>query len=270
VSARGLLIAVALVATQASADELSDVAAKVKPAVVRLLVLDSVDDAEGVGTGFYVSATGQVVTNHHVMNHAARLVAISPDGTQRAVLGVLAMDEESDLALLQVEGPAPSFLPLGSSESIEDGAKVHVYGNPLGLSWTLSSGIISASGYDPSRSPHRRNGTPARVGRTLQVSASMMGAGNSGSPVFDPNGAVVGVIYSGVGESGGIGFAMPVEAVKTLIASAAATPMKLDEAQGRSLSDRNRNLILSALFFLGLAGWGLVQALRRRKHTRHF
>ena len=247
----------------AMADELIDVAAKVKPSVVKILIYDEVGVPEAMGTGFYVSPTGHLVTNHHVIEQGAKLGAISPDGTERAVVGVLAVDEDRDLALLQVEGATESFLSLGSSEALVDGSKVSVYGNPLGLSWTFSSGIISGAGFE--RTAVKRNGQQRQLGRTLQVSASMMGQGNSGSPVFDNDGAVLGVIYSGIGDSGGIGFAIPVEAVKELISSAAVTPLKLDESQGRSFSARTRNLAISAAFFLGLAGWGIAQVVRRRK-----
>lgn len=238
-------------------------AAKVKPSVVRLVRYDDVGLAEGAGTGFYVTSTGRLVTNHHMIEDVARLAAVSPDGTERAVLGVLARDEVRDLALLQVEGSSPSFLDLGSSMELVDGVKVHVYGNPLGLSWTLSTGMISAITFDQMVSVHNRERRP---GRTLQVSASMMGAGNSGSPVFDANGSVLGVIYGGVGQSGGIGFAVPVEAVKDLVANAGDKPLALDASLGGFVSTRTRNLIISAIFFVGLVAWFGVQALRGRKH----
>ena len=261
--ARRLMILAVLLASPAIADELIEVAAKVKPAVVKIIVHDELGAPEGLGTGFYVSATGRLVTNHHVIEHGARLTAISPDGTERKVVGVLATDEDRDLVLLQVEGATPAFLALGSSEGLVDGTKVNVYGSPLGLSWTLSSGIISGTSFE--RTATKPSGQQRQLGRTLQVSASMMGQGNSGSPVFNNEGAVLGVIYSGIGESGGIGFAIPVEAVAQLVAGAAAAPVNLDETQGTSLSARTRNLGISAVFFLGIAGWGAFQLIRRRK-----
>ncbi len=242
-----MLAGALLLALAAAETPLTEAAEKVMPAVVVLLTYDAAGVAEGIGTGFLISEDGTLVTNAHVIAQASRIDAMFPDGQKRPVLGVLATDDDRDLALLKVEGTGLPFLELGSSTKVKVGAQVAVYGAPVGLSWTLSNGTLSSIFNHP------------RAGRTLQVSGTLMGQGNSGSPVFDLTGNVLGVVFGGPGESGGIAFATPVEAIFEL-PRAALRP--LGEEKGVIISTRTRNLILSIL------GIGLVAAYLFVQHRR--
>ncbi len=243
------MLAAALLLAVAAAEDtpLTEAAAKVMPAVVVLVTQDAAGIAEGLGTGFLISEDGTLVTNAHVIAQASRIEAMFPDGTKRAVLGVLAVDEARDVAVLKVEGTGLPFLELGKSTRVKVGTQVVVYGSPLGLSWTLSHGTISSVFDHP------------RAGRTLQVSGTMMGQGNSGSPVCDLDGNVLGVVFGGQGESGGIAFATPVEAIFEL-PRAALRPLGADT--GVVVSTRTRNLILSFVSLVLVAAYLFVQHRR--------
>jgi serine protease Do len=242
--------------------ELETAAARVKPAVVTLITFDALGFSDSLGTGFFVSEDGHLVTNHHVMDTASEMIAESPDGSKRRILGVLALDRDRDLALLKVEGTGHPFLRLGTSEGIKEGAAVGVFGAPLGLSWTLSHGTISA--VDDHESEFK-TGPGREFDRILRVSGTMMGQGNSGSPVFDMGGSVVGVIFAGIGEKGGISFAVPVEAVADLVARSAPVPTPLvAERQGRILAERARNLAISFAAAALAGGYVLFRGARRR------
>ena len=180
-----LLVVVALVAcTQSFAQQsLPELVRRVKPSVVAIATYDSQGEALMTGSGFFVRP-GQVVTNLHVIRGAQRTEIKTLDGKGRVftVAGVLAVDEEGDLALLSVEMPPDKSRSSELSLVLPDeGEQIVVIGNPLKLEGSVTDGIVSAVREVPN------------VGKIIQITAPIS-HGNSGSPVFNMNGQVVGVV----------------------------------------------------------------------------
>jgi len=161
------------------------------------------------GSGFVLSADGYVVTNHHVVEDAQEIrVHLADDREfQAAVVGT---DALSDVALLRLEDPVPPGLPgvyLGDSDALEVGDWVLAVGNPLGFDHSVSHGIVSALGRELSSRPG--------LTQFIQTDAPT-NRGNSGGPLFDMRGEVVGVMTAR-GGGDGIGFAVPINLVKDLL-----------------------------------------------------
>jgi serine protease Do len=155
-----------------------------------------------VGSGFVISADGLVVTNNHVIEQAEEIEVIMADGTRYSA-DVQGRDPKTDLALLKVvAGKSLPFVELGDSDGAQVGDWVLAVGNPFGLGGTVTAGIISARGRDIQAGP---------FDDFLQIDAPI-NRGNSGGPLFDASGRVIGIntaIYSPSGGSVGIGFAIP-------------------------------------------------------------
>jgi serine protease Do len=159
-------------------------------------------ELRSVGSGFIISADGLVVTNNHVIEHADTIEVILQNGT-RYPATVKGRDPKTDLALLDVETEEPlPFVELTKSDDAKVGDWVVAVGNPFGLGGTVTAGIISARGRDIQSGP---------FDDFLQIDAPI-NRGNSGGPLFDTEGRVIGVntaIFSPSGGSVGIGFAIP-------------------------------------------------------------
>ena len=164
-----------------------------------------------VGSGFIISADGYVVTNNHVIEHADEIEVITHDGT-RYPAAVKGRDPKTDLALLEVETDEPlPYVEFGNSDDAEVGDWVVAVGNPFGLGGTVTAGIISARGRDIQSGP---------FDDFLQIDAPI-NRGNSGGPLFDTRGRVIGIntaIYSPSGGNVGIGFAIPSTMARDIIA----------------------------------------------------
>ena len=162
-----------------------------------------------LGSGFVISADGYIVTNNHVVENTTDIQVTFTDGvTMEAEL--LASDKETDLALLKVSTDKPlSFVEFGDSDTAKVGNWVMAIGNPFGLGGTVTAGIVSARG----------RMLAGRYDNYIQTDASI-NRGNSGGPLFDLDGNVIGVntaIISPSGGSIGIGFAIPSNLVKNII-----------------------------------------------------
>ncbi|MDA7971784.1 MAG: DegQ family serine endoprotease [Gammaproteobacteria bacterium] len=155
-----------------------------------------------VGSGFIVDASGLVVTNHHVIDGADEIEVVFDDGA-RFPATLRGRDKKTDLALLQISAGKPlPFVRFGDSDAARVGDWVIAIGNPFGLGGTTTSGIISARGRDIRSGP---------LDDFIQIDAPI-NRGNSGGPLFNTRGEVIGVnsaIYSPTGGSVGIGFAIP-------------------------------------------------------------
>src|SRR5579871_2989088 len=158
-----------------------------KYAVVHLL------DPAGVGTGFYISSAGHILTCNHVIT--AENVQVSSLQGKRWSAQVLARDPECDLAVIKVDGPDSAPLFFADPASISEGQTVFALGHPLGLDFTISRGVVS------SRS-RIRNGI-----NSVQTDVSL-NPGNSGGPIINERGEVVGIADWGIMESRGLGFAI--------------------------------------------------------------
>jgi len=168
---------------------------------------------EGVGSGFVYDADGHVVTNQHVVDGADRVTVTYADGTERSA-EVVGTDPSTDLAVLKVDDPPASARPLQLADpsSIEVGEPVIAIGSPYGLEGTLTAGIVSALDRDIT-APNGRT-----ITGVIQTDAAI-NHGNSGGPLLDAEGRVIGVnaqIESETGGSVGIGFAIPSGTVRSV------------------------------------------------------
>jgi tetratricopeptide (TPR) repeat protein len=164
-------------------ESLPDLIRRVKPSVVSVLTYDVKGEPLISGSGFFVRS-GEVVTNVHVIRGARRVEIHTLDGKGRTypVLGALAIDEEADLALLSVSLPPDRSRVLSLTTALpEEGEPVFVIGNPLRLEGSVSDGIVSAVREVPD------------LGRIIQTTAPVS-HGNSGSPLFNMRGQVIGIV----------------------------------------------------------------------------
>jgi len=166
---------------------------------------------QSLGSGFIIDAAGYVVTNNHVIEGADEITVILESGDEMKAT-LVGTDEKTDLALLKVNPSSP--LPvarMGDSEKARVGEWVMAIGDPFGLGGTVTTGIISARNRDINAGPYDD---------FIQTDAPI-NRGNSGGPLFNMYGDVIGVnsaIYSPTGGSVGIGFAIPINAAKNVIA----------------------------------------------------
>ncbi len=167
-------------------------------------------EVQAVGSGFIVDPSGYVVTNNHVIDGADKITVILHDGT-RLSADVKGRDHKTDLALLKVEAKKPlPYVTFGDSDAARVGDWVVAIGNPFGLGGTATTGIVSARGRDINSGPYDDY---------IQIDAPI-NRGNSGGPLFDINGKVIGVntaIFSPNGGSVGIGFAIPAALAKSVV-----------------------------------------------------
>ena len=204
-----LLIAIGLFSfNQSPAQEsLPDLVRRVKPLVVAIATYDEDGEALMTGSGFFLRP-GQVVTNLHVMRGAKRAEIKTLDGKGRVfpVNGTLTIDEEGDLCLLSVAMSAQATRARASElarDLPDEGETIFVIGNPLKLEGSVSDGIVSAVREVPN------------VGRIIQITAPTS-HGNSGSPVFNLKGQVLGVVTVKVTNGQNINLAIAAARVEKL------------------------------------------------------
>jgi len=167
-------------------------------------------EARSLGSGFIIDAAGLVVTNHHVIGNADQIEVTLEDGRVFPAT-VRGSDKRTDLALLEIHANEPlPFVLFGNSDLARVGDWVIAIGNPFGLGGTTTSGIVSARGRDINNGPYVDY---------IQIDASI-NRGNSGGPLFNNAGEVIGVntaIFSPNGGSVGIGFAIPASLVENVV-----------------------------------------------------
>jgi len=173
-------------------------------------------EAQSLGSGFIISADGYVVTNNHVIaaeggGEVESITITTPDGGEYPAK-LIGRDAAADLAVLKINAPkALPFVKFGDSHNARVGDWVVAIGNPFGLGGTVTAGIISAV--------YRATGSGSAYDRYLQTDAAI-NRGNSGGPMFDMKGQVIGInnaIYSPTGGSVGIGFAIPAEIAAPIV-----------------------------------------------------
>ena len=161
-------------------------------------------EGRSLGSGFFISADGHIVTNNHVVDNGTEITVVLDDG-EEYVAEVLGTDPSTDLAVLKVDGDEPfPFVEFAADVRPRVGDWVIAVGNPFGLGGTATVGIVSATGRDVANSTYND---------FIQTDASI-NRGNSGGPTFDMAGRVIGVnsqIYSPTGGNVGIGFAIPAD-----------------------------------------------------------
>jgi putative serine protease PepD len=214
-TASGGSTAVASATTTTAAKTVGEIYKSASQGVVDLIVTTAQGQAEG--SGFVVDAEGDIVTNAHVVDGASAVSVTFSDGT-KAKATVVGTDTATDLAVVRVSGVSASKLhplTLGDSGAVAVGDGVLAIGSPFGLSETLTTGIVSALDRTIT-SPSN-----ATIGGAIQTDASI-NHGNSGGPLLDQDGEVIGVnaqIESDSGGNDGVGFAIPSDTVRTVAAA---------------------------------------------------
>ena len=195
---------------------------KVLPSVVNITSTTLVFDffygtvpQQGQGSGFVLDKSGHILTNYHVVEGANRGVEVQLSNKRRYAARVVGTDKVHDIALLQIDAPDLQTVTLADSSNLNVGQKVYAIGNPFGLSGTMTRGIISAI-----RSI--RNGDGAPIEDAIQTDAAI-NPGNSGGPLLNSSGEVIGIntmiaSNNGVDQSAGIGFAIPINTAKAVLA----------------------------------------------------
>jgi len=168
----------------------------------------------GTGSGFVWNRMGHIVTNYHVIEGADKATVTLADQSNWPA-ELVGSAPEKDLAVLKIKAPAEKLnpIPVGVSENLRVGQSVFAIGNPFGLDQTLTTGVVSALG----REIQSRAGVPIRD--AIQTDAAI-NPGNSGGPLLDSGGKLIGVntaIFSPSGASAGIGFSIPVDAVRWVV-----------------------------------------------------
>src|SRR5687767_8071469 len=168
----------------------------------------------GTGSGFIWDEQGHVITNLHVIQGGSQAVVKLADGRdfEAEFVGGSAAH---DIAVLRIKTPqnAPAPIPVGSSNDVQVGQKVFAIGNPFGLDWTLTTGIVSAL-------DRSLTGEDGRVIQHLIQTDAAINPGNSGGPLLDSAGRLIGMntaIFSPSGASAGVGFAVPVDTVNRVV-----------------------------------------------------
>jgi len=166
---------------------------------------------QSLGSGFIIDPAGYIVTNNHVIDGADEITVVLQDNTSLKAK-LIGRDERVDIALLKVESEKPlPFVPFGDSDKERVGDWVLAIGNPFGLGGSVTAGIVSARGRDIRQGPYDD---------FIQTDAAI-NRGNSGGPLFDMAGEVIGIntaIYSPSGGSIGIGFSIPSNMAKNVVA----------------------------------------------------
>ncbi|MBT3643268.1 MAG: trypsin-like peptidase domain-containing protein [Pseudomonadales bacterium] len=176
--------------------------------------LNVLEIPKGSGTGFVWDKSGLIVTNYHVIYGASKINIAMQSGRQYEAR-VVGTSPEKDIALLKIDAPEETLqpLPLGDSDNLAVGRKVLAIGNPFALDTTLTVGVVSALGREIKSMNNRT------ISNVIQTDAAI-NPGNSGGPLLNSSGELIGVntaIFSPTGASAGIGFAIPVSTLKSLI-----------------------------------------------------
>ncbi len=230
-NASGSESSVAMPAVQTGTMDIEQMYEKYGAGVVR------VEHSSGLGSGFVFDKEGHILTNAHVVDGAQGTISVSFSNNEKVEAKVIGVDNATDVAVLKVDLPASALtvIPLGSSADLEVGAEVVAIGNPFGQDRTVTSGIISAM----ARQIKAPNGFA--INGAIQTDAAI-NHGNSGGPLLDMNGRVIGInsqIDTGGTGNGnvGIGFAVPVDLVKRVASELMATGKAQHAWLGVQLTD---------------------------------
>jgi tetratricopeptide (TPR) repeat protein len=240
-----LWLAVWLTAIPVCAQELDllpDLVKRIKPSAVAIETFGARGERIARGSGFFISSD-RVVTNRHVIENAYRVDVHLFDGGVFAVKGVLALDGEGDLALLQVDIPPLKAVPLPMDDaSPREGESIVVIGNPYGLEGSVTNGIVSAVRVIPG------------YGRIIQITAPIS-PGSSGSPVVNMSGQVIGVATLQATEGQSLNFAVPSARVALLKATTLTTFAENASSARKSKRTNAERFYAQGLGFLSRDEW---------------
>jgi S1-C subfamily serine protease len=198
---------------------------QINPGVVAIRVTTTAGES-GQGSGFVYDQQGHIVTNYHVVEEAESIEVDFANG-YRAEGEVIGTDLDSDIAVIKVDAPASELfpLPLGNSSQLQVGQTLIAIGNPFGLSGSMTVGIVSALGRTMESMREAPGGGYFSSSDQIQTDAAM-NPGNSGGPLLNLNGEVIGINRAirtdsetilGTAVNSGIGFAVPIDTVKRVI-----------------------------------------------------
>jgi S1-C subfamily serine protease len=170
---------------------------------------------EGEGSGSVIDKRGHILTNYHVVEDAREINVTLPNGKPPYPADVVGADPDQDIAVLKIDAPASELfpVPVGTSDGLQVGQRVYTLGNPFGLEGTLTTGIIS----------NLNRTLPSRTGREMKSiiqTDAAMNPGNSGGPLLDTSGRMIGMnvaIATKTGQSAGLGFAIPVNRIRKIV-----------------------------------------------------
>ena len=204
----------------------------------------------GTGSGFVWDERGHVVTNRHVVSGASAARVRLSDGRD-ADAKLIGVSPAHDLAVLRIDvANLPRSLQIGSSHDLRVGQTALAIGNPFGLDWTLTTGIVSAL----DRSLPTEDGR-GLIEHVIQTDAAI-NPGNSGGPLLDSAGRLIGVntmIYSPSGASAGVGFAVPVDTVNRVVPQLIGTGKYVRPTLGIQVDERLNQLVTERLRVKGVA-----------------
>jgi regulator of sirC expression with transglutaminase-like and TPR domain len=189
-----------------------ELAQELKPSIVVITVKGRDSGKFDLGTGFVIDANGGIATNMHVIGDGRLIAVDTADGKKYDVVSILATDRARDLAVIKIDAKNLKALPLGDSDKLKEGQAVVALGNPQGLKHSVVAGVVSG----------RRDIDGASM---LQL-AIPIEPGNSGGPVVDMEGRVQGIVTLKSQITDNLGFAVPVNSLKTLIAKPNPISMK--------------------------------------------
>ncbi|HZD59990.1 MAG TPA: trypsin-like peptidase domain-containing protein [Anaerolineae bacterium] len=168
-----------------------------------------IGDLEGAGSGVIISPDGYILTNAHVVHQAKQLTAMLQNGTALKC-SIIGSDPASDIAVIQANASDLQHASLGDSAKLRVGQLIIAIGNPLGLSSTVSTGVVSALG----RALHSTDG---RLIENIIQHTAPLNPGNSGGPLVDARGQIVGINTAVIAMAQGIGFAIPSNTARWVI-----------------------------------------------------
>jgi serine protease Do len=206
-------------------DSVVDIVKAVSPAVVTIVAdgITSTDPSTGqtrtgsaTGSGVIFDANGLILTNHHVVAGEPSNLTVNLKDGRSLDATIYGIDTLTDLAIIKVDATGLPTAPIGDSSTVQVGQEAIAIGSPLGtFTDSVTSGIISALG----------RSIPVDTGEVLTnliQTDTAINPGNSGGPLFDPSGKVIGINTAGAGDAQGIGFAIPIDIARPLMAQASA------------------------------------------------
>ena len=206
----GFVVVVARADQTSKPSTAEDILAAARDSVAVIFSKNRDGDRRGTGTGFVVGADGVIATNYHVIGDRRRFDVRLSDGKNYEPVEILAADSKRDIAIFRIEAKDLKVLELGNSDELDPGQPIVSIGNPLGLEWSASTGVVAASRI------YRE--------RPLVQVAITIEPGSSGSPVIDMSGKVIGMITIKSGEA--LGFAVPSNDIRRLVLDPHPIPME--------------------------------------------